>query len=180
MLAPGAAFGECGAMMTLAKTLLTFPNQTATDCAGLAASLAAVLLPGDAVLLSGPVGAGKTHFARALIQTWLAEAGLAEDVPSPTFTLVQTYTRPGGAIWHADLYRLSTGYELLELGLDEAFDAAICLVEWPDRLGSATPPRHIALHLDQGITDDLRDLQFQFTGDGWAAAQTALANVYGG
>ena len=102
------------------------------DTARLGRWLAGILSPGDTLLLSGPVGAGKTHLARALIR---AATGSDEDVPSPSFTLVQTYAAPGFDIWHADLYRLSQPEEVVELGLDEAFGRAICLVEWPDRLG---------------------------------------------
>ena len=93
------------------------------------------LQAGDCLLLEGQIGAGKSHFARAFIQ---ARLGRAEDVPSPTFTLVQTY-QADIEIWHADLYRLSHPDEVLELGLEEAFDSAICLIEWPDRLGSLLP-----------------------------------------
>ncbi|KFE35225.1 tRNA (adenosine(37)-N6)-threonylcarbamoyltransferase complex ATPase subunit type 1 TsaE [Thioclava atlantica] len=101
--------------------------------------------PGDVILLEGPIGAGKTHFARALIQ---ARLGRAEDVPSPTFTLVQTY-EADCEIWHADLYRLTHPDEVLELGLDHAFDTAICLIEWPDRLGSAVPDGALRLRFFQ-------------------------------
>jgi tRNA threonylcarbamoyladenosine biosynthesis protein TsaE len=96
---------------------------------------AARLRAGDCLLLEGQIGAGKSHFARAFIQ---ARLGRAEDVPSPTFTLVQSY-QADLEIWHADLYRLHHPDEVLELGLDEAFDTAICLIEWPDRLGSLLP-----------------------------------------
>ena len=108
----------------------------------LARQIGARLRPGSVLLLEGPVGAGKTHFARALIQSLLEEP---EDVPSPTFTLVQTYDSRKGEIWHADLYRLSSPDEVVELGLDEAFETAIVLVEWPDRLGDLAPAD--ALHL---------------------------------
>lgn len=101
--------------------------------AALARMLAATTRPGQTILLDGPVGAGKTHFARAFIRARQGDA--AEDVPSPTFTLVQTYDDPQGTeIWHADLYRLTDPSELAELGLDEALTDAICLIEWPDRL----------------------------------------------
>ncbi|WP_102223907.1 tRNA (adenosine(37)-N6)-threonylcarbamoyltransferase complex ATPase subunit type 1 TsaE [Acidimangrovimonas sediminis] len=130
------------------KQHLALPSPEAT--AALARRLAPALKPGDVLLLEGPIGAGKTHFARALIQALLAEP---EDVPSPTFTLVQTYeTADGAEIWHADLYRLTDPSEVMELGLDAAFDSAICLVEWPDRLGEEAPED--ALHLTFSGTED--------------------------
>lgn len=122
------------------------PDEDATG--RLAARLAAILCPGDVLLLSGPIGAGKTAFARALIRA--AMSNPAEDVPSPTFTLVQTYPTPRGEIWHADLYRLSHPDEAVELGLADAFDSAICLVEWPDRLGDLAPPTALALAFSAG------------------------------
>ena len=91
-----------------------------------AQNLAPLLNPGDTILLRGGLGAGKTHFARGIIQARLAAIGLAEDVPSPTFTLVQTYDIEETEIWHADLYRLSGPDEIFELGLDEAIETAIC------------------------------------------------------
>lgn len=100
---------------------------------------------GDTLLLTGAIGAGKTHLARALIQHRLTAAGVNEDVPSPTFTLVQIYAADGLEIWHADLYRLAHPQEVVELGLDDAFATALCLVEWPDRLGDLRPAG--ALHL---------------------------------
>ncbi len=109
----------------------------------LAQRLAPLLVVGDTVLLDGPIGAGKTHFCRSLIQTRL---GQAEDVPSPTFTLVQTY-QADVAIWHADLYRLTHPDEAQELGLEDAYVTAICLVEWPDRLGQHLPSDPIRISL---------------------------------
>jgi tRNA threonylcarbamoyladenosine biosynthesis protein TsaE len=113
----------------------------ADETARLGAWFSLRLSAGDCLLLDGPIGAGKSHFARSLIQTRL---GRAEDVPSPTFTLVQTYAADV-EIWHADLYRLSHPDEVFELGLESAFDTAICLVEWPDRLGKAAPQRAFRL-----------------------------------
>ena len=107
--------------------------------ANAARRLAPCLRAGDCVLLSGSLGTGKTHFARALIQSRMADLGKVEDVPSPTFTLVQTYDLGDVEIWHADLYRLSDPFEVVELGLEEAFCSAIALVEWPERLGDMAP-----------------------------------------
>lgn len=100
---------------------------------GLARKLAAAVPAGSLIALTGDLGAGKSTLARAFIRARL-EDDMAE-VPSPTFTLVQTYDCDDGVeIWHADLYRLTDPEEAYELGLDEARDEAICLIEWPDRM----------------------------------------------
>lgn len=108
------------------------------------AALGLFLRPGMTVLLEGPVGAGKSHIARAAIR---ALAGAEIEVPSPSFTLVQTYDTPAGEVWHADLYRLTGPDEVSELGLAEAMETAITLVEWPDRLGDLAPARALRLAL---------------------------------
>ncbi|MDH3262872.1 MAG: tRNA (adenosine(37)-N6)-threonylcarbamoyltransferase complex ATPase subunit type 1 TsaE [Paracoccaceae bacterium] len=124
-----------------------------------AEALAPRLGAGDVLLLEGPIGAGKTAFARALIAARLAAAGApAEDIPSPTFTLVQTYLAGPLEIWHADLYRLSHPDEAAELGLEEAFATALCLVEWPDRLGPAAPPEALRLAFAADPAEDVRHL----------------------
>ncbi|WP_421788455.1 tRNA (adenosine(37)-N6)-threonylcarbamoyltransferase complex ATPase subunit type 1 TsaE [Hyphobacterium sp.] len=121
---------------------ILLPDPAATEALG--ARLGAVLAPGDIVLLHGDLGAGKTTLARGLISA-LCDV---EEVPSPTYTLMQHYdTRSGDWLVHADLYRIEDEAELAELGLDEAFDNAICLIEWPDRLGAYAPERRIDLHL---------------------------------
>jgi tRNA threonylcarbamoyladenosine biosynthesis protein TsaE len=120
----------------MARTLFEFPLADEDATAALAAQIAARLQAGDTLLLEGEIGAGKSAFARALIR---ARLGRMEDVPSPTFTIVQTYEDQAADIWHCDLYRLTHPDEALELGLDEAFESAICLIEWPDRLGDAAP-----------------------------------------
>lgn len=129
---------------------LRLPDAAATDRVG--AALGRALRPGDAVLLEGPLGAGKSALARAAIRARLADAGRDEEAPSPTYTLVQTYEAPRGDIWHADLYRLSNPDEALELGLAEAFADAICLIEWPDRLADLTPPDALTVQLS--VTGD--------------------------
>ena len=141
--------------------------------AALARWIAPQLAMGDCLLLPGPIGAGKTHFARALIRHLLAAQGLAEEVPSPTFTLVQTYQAGALEIWHCDLYRLSSPHEALELGLDDAFQTALCLVEWPDRLGSLTPEGALTLRLDP-LADDSRALTASATAPRWHPLLAAL------
>jgi N-acetylmuramate 1-kinase len=113
------------------------------DTSRLARVLAPRLRAGDTILLEGPIGAGKSHLCRAIIRSRL---GRDEEVPSPTFTLVQTY-EDDPDIWHADLYRLTHPDEARELGLEEAFETAICLVEWPDRLGRYVPLGAIRIRL---------------------------------
>lgn len=115
--------------------------------AAFAAQIAPLCQGGDTLLLSGEIGAGKSAFARGFIR---AKLGRMEEVPSPTFTLVQTYESPTDEIWHCDLYRLTHPDEALELGLDEAFETAICLIEWPDRLGDATPENALSLAFTAG------------------------------
>ena len=142
--------------------ILQSPDETAS----LAQRIAPVLRPGDTILLSGGIGAGKTHFARALIQKRLA---VPEDVPSPTFTLVQTYETGTGEIWHADLYRLDGPQSIDELGLAEAFDTAICLVEWPDRLGDLAPEQALFVAFESGPVDEARSLEFTWTDPRWTS-----------
>jgi len=139
---------------------LTSPDATC----GLAQALARHLGPGDVLLLSGPVGAGKSHFARCLIRA-LTTPG--EEVPSPTFTLVQTYPAPAADIWHADLYRLTDPTELVELGLAEAFETAIALVEWPDRLADMAPASALHLEFAHGTAPDTRHLALRWSDPRW-------------
>jgi tRNA threonylcarbamoyl adenosine modification protein YjeE len=122
---------------------MKLPAEIRTDSeeqtARFAADLAPLLHPGDAVLLRGPLGGGKTVFARALIRALTGEPNL--EVPSPTFTLVQPYDTPKGPLSHFDLYRLKSSDEIFELGWDDAL-LGITLVEWPERIDSGLfPPR---------------------------------------
>lgn len=122
--------------------VIYLPDPQASD--HFAAWLAPRLRAGDVLLLSGQIGAGKSHLARALIRNRL---GRMEEVPSPTFTLVQCYDDGNTEIWHADLYRLTHPDEVMELGLIDAFETGICLVEWPDRLGPHAPADALRLSL---------------------------------
>lgn len=110
------------------------------------ARLAAVAQVGDIIALSGDLGAGKTTLARGLLRG----LGLEGEAPSPTFTIVQTYEPPEMRlpVWHCDLYRLDDPEEAIELGLEEAFETALVLIEWPERLGPYLPAQALRLRLD--------------------------------
>ena len=125
--------------------------------ARLGAAVAAELKPGDVVCLSGPLGAGKSSLARGLIR---ALTSPDEDVPSPTFTLVQLYEgRPSLA--HFDLYRLTSPEEAFELGLDEALEDGAAVIEWPQRLEGRLPPDRLDI-----------EIAFDETGEGRRARLT--------
>ncbi|MFM2043594.1 MAG: hypothetical protein RLY86_2170 [Pseudomonadota bacterium] len=133
--------------------------------AALAAGVGAVLRPRDVVTLAGDLGAGKTAFCRALIRHLSGDP--AAEVPSPTFTLVQTYDLPALSLWHFDLYRLSGPEEVEELGWEEVRADGVALVEWPDRLGPLLPADRLDLHLTVTGPDSRRAI---LTGHGnWAA-----------
>lgn len=144
--------------------ILTLPDLAATEA--LAARAARLARPGDALLLEGPLGAGKSAFARAFLRAASGDAGL--EVPSPSFTLVQAYDLPAGTAHHFDLYRLSGPDELEELGWEEARDG-IVLVEWPQRLEYLAPPGALRLSLAPG-EGDARTA----TLTGWGARLAAL------
>src|ERR1700728_4990831 len=115
---------------------VNLPNEHAT--ARFAADIACALEPGDLVTLSGDLGAGKTTFARALIRYLAGDETV--DVPSPTFTFLQTYGLPRFSLVHADLYRVTGTADLAELGFDDLPDRAVVLLEWPDRAAGFLPP----------------------------------------
>lgn len=152
-------------MMTY-PTTISLPSALDTDALG--QSLAHYAKPGDCILLRGDIGAGKSALARAFIRQLL---GPDTEVPSPTFTLVQTYTRSDGDIWHADLYRLHDTQEAMELGLIDAFETSICLVEWPEILGDLVPEN--ALDIFMEARADHHRATLTFTKD-WASRLKAL------
>lgn len=147
---------------------LPLPDEAATG--RLARRLGAVLRTGDLVALRGDLGAGKTALCRALIR------GVTDpdaEVPSPTFTLVQTYDTGIGPLWHFDLYRLSGPDEVYELGWDDARADAVALVEWPDRLGPLLPADRVEVSLAHDGPDARRAT---LTGHGALAARVAAAD----
>lgn len=118
----------------------------------LAAAIAAVVRTGDVIGLTGDLGSGKTVFARAFIQS----LGGAEEVPSPTFTLVQFYDLPDFTLYHFDLYRIENAEEVIELGMEDAFAEGVSLIEWPDRMGAYLPWERLDITLRQGAAEDSR------------------------
>jgi tRNA threonylcarbamoyladenosine biosynthesis protein TsaE len=147
---------------------LTLPDLAATE--RLAARAAALARPGDALLLEGPLGAGKSAFCRAFLRAAAGDPAL--EVPSPSFTLVQGYALPQGAAFHYDLYRLSGPEELEELGWEESRDG-IVLVEWPDRLGWLTPETALRIALRPDDAGEARQARLS----GWGARLAALAGM---
>ncbi len=110
----------------------------------LARQIALRLHSGVSLCLWGDLGAGKTSFARQILKT--LDPSL-DDIPSPTFTIVQHYSTMAGEIWHCDFYRLKQAEEIFELGMDEAFHTGICLIEWPEKVGPHLPENRIDLHI---------------------------------
>jgi tRNA threonylcarbamoyladenosine biosynthesis protein TsaE len=143
------------------------PDLAATSA--LAAAVARLIRPGDAILLEGPLGAGKTTFARAFLRAAAADPAL--EVPSPTYTLVQSYETPQGTVHHFDLWRLDGPAALAELGWDDA-SADIVLVEWPDRLGALRPADALTIELAADPADQDRR---EATLTGWPRRIEALA-----
>ncbi|MBL4719990.1 MAG: tRNA (adenosine(37)-N6)-threonylcarbamoyltransferase complex ATPase subunit type 1 TsaE [Alphaproteobacteria bacterium] len=121
--------------------------------AHLAERLAQCLRFGDIVALQGPLGVGKTTFARALIR---ALGWTESEIPSPTFTLVQQYDLADFSLWHFDLYRLEDAEDAFELGIEEAFSEGVSLIEWPDRLGRYLPGTRLDVLFSFAESDDAR------------------------
>ena len=131
------------------------PSRTAT--ARLAGMLAGIARTGDVIGLAGTLGTGKTTFARDFINARADRAGLGPvEVPSPTFTLAQSYDIGTVAIHHFDLYRLEAADDALELGIEEGWADGIALIEWPERLGPLLPSRTLVVTFELGAAPEAR------------------------
>ena len=150
--------------------VIELPDEAATS--GLAARLAALARAGDVIALKGELGAGKTSFARAFIRA----RGGSEEVPSPTFTLVQLYELGDATIWHFDGYRLRDPEEAWELGIEEAFHDGISLVEWPERFGPLLPARRLQITLSEGSVPEARHAVID-PGVDWATRLAGLTTA---
>ena len=145
---------------------------TAEETDAIGRALAAALAPGDIVALHGPLGAGKSHLARAVIRARLGDP--EAEVPSPSYTLVNIYEAEEGEIWHADLYRVDAD-ELEEIGLADAPADALVLVEWAERW-PALPTRRLDIRLEFAPAGG-RTLIVTPHGPGWAAALERLGTL---
>lgn len=144
--------------------VVTVPDSNAT--ALLARNLSQVTSKGDVIGLKGGLGSGKTTFARAFIKAWEASH---EEIPSPTYTLVQVYEGGPVDIWHFDLYRMAVPEDAFELGIDEAFADGITLIEWPERLGHLLPDDRLEILIETGFGQGSEVRTFKLTGFGrWA------------
>src|SRR2546423_1193377 len=144
---------------------IVLANEQATR--RLAVDAASILKAGDLVTLSGDLGAGKTGFARALIRHLAGDEAL--DVPSPTFTLVQTYALPRFTVVHADLYRVTHTGELAELGIDEAAENAVVLLEWPERAEDVLPANRLDIAFTLAAHLGANQRNAEITGHGMLA-----------
>ncbi|MBT3307121.1 MAG: tRNA (adenosine(37)-N6)-threonylcarbamoyltransferase complex ATPase subunit type 1 TsaE [Alphaproteobacteria bacterium] len=153
-------------------------NEAAT--VALAGQVSAIAIPGDTVALFGTLGSGKTVFARAFIN---ARCEISEDVPSPTFTLVQTYEFPAPdgpvPVYHFDLYRIEDLAEIEELGMEDALIDGIALIEWPERLEGRLPANRLEVALGQGDGTDQRSAELNGHGSWGPRIDTLAEKVVG-
>ncbi|MEM9877644.1 MAG: tRNA (adenosine(37)-N6)-threonylcarbamoyltransferase complex ATPase subunit type 1 TsaE [Pseudomonadota bacterium] len=138
----------------MATRSMTLANQKATEA--LAGQLAKLTSPPCTLCLDGPLGVGKSVFARAFLRAY----GITGDIPSPTFTLVQTYSVADITLWHVDAYRLETPDEALQFGLLDAFDHAIVLLEWPGKIAQVLPDDRIDIFIQRGQEGHQRVIDF--------------------
>lgn len=162
------------------------------------AAIASVLVPGDVVLLAGPLGAGKTQLAKGIAEG----LGVEETVVSPTFTIAREYSgsRDGIRLLHVDVYRLDQAQEVLDLGLEDlAISAAgeldaVTVVEWGDAVEGLFPAEHLLVRLELGgpdepdtssdaisdnISDNIRTLRFEPSGASWSDRAKLVADAVG-
>ncbi len=138
--------------------MISIKTFTQQETINLARSIANHLKAGDCLAFFGDLGTGKSVFSRAIIQQKLGED---IHVPSPTFTLVQTYDQSHPEIWHLDLYRLDSPEDALELGIFDALQDCILLIEWAERLEDMLPPQAIHVEIKHGKQEDARIFTFK-------------------
>ena len=152
----------------------TVTSRLESETKALGQALARLLRPGDLVLLSGGLGVGKSTLVRSLIQR-LAEADI--DVPSPTFTLIESYEL-NISVHHVDLYRLEGPEQVWELGLDDLMESGAVLVEWPERAPYLAKDPHLSVRFEHGA-DDSRVVTLTASGAGWLDRHADLDDLAG-
>ena len=125
------------------EAVYSYLSKTEADTVSLGQRVAKIAQKGDIFALEGTLGMGKSVFCRAFIQSLVGNT----EVPSPTFTLLQTYDAPDFEIYHFDLYRLKDPDEIFELGMEEAMYQGVCLIEWPEKMGGYLPRRAITVQI---------------------------------
>lgn len=148
----------------------TFPIETEKDTLTLGGDLARVAHAGEIVTLSGPLGAGKTVFARGFITE---RVGSGTEVASPTFTLAHVYDSVAPPIWHFDFYRIETPQDIEELGLDEALAGGISVIEWPERAMTLLPSERLDIVLSSDVETGVRTATLSASPQ-WASRVDAL------
>jgi tRNA threonylcarbamoyl adenosine modification protein YjeE len=138
---------------------MNFTTSSEAETVKVATDFAKTLTLKDIVLLKGDLGMGKSVFSRAVIRALSGNMDL--NVPSPTFTLIQTYNTELGEVYHFDLYRLKSPEELYEIGWEDALSSGILLVEWPERLGYLTPKTAISVTIQSGKTPESRSITIE-------------------
>ena len=151
----------------------TFSDQTAVE--RFACELAGRLDAGDTLVFRGEIGAGKSVFCRSIISTLLPEP---EDIPSPTFTIIQTYDTPNFEIWHCDLYRLTDISQTDELGVEMGYETALCLIEWPEILDTTVPDSALDIKIEEGEQENERHITFSGNGDKWINRLKGLCDAF--
>ncbi len=149
-------------MSELQHKLQFFPKSE-IETGELALKLAEIAEPKDVIALIGDLGAGKTVFARSFITAMTSDV----EVPSPTFTLVQVYEGPMTNVYHFDLFRIGHSDEIFELGLEDAINDGISLIEWPDRMGPYLPNERLEIILSSGEDTNTRNISYCGYGDKW-------------
>ena len=143
-------------------------SQSAQNILAIASKISGKLKAGDIILLKGSLGVGKTYFARNLIVETLKFNKIWDEVPSPSFSLIQIYDTLNPKVCHVDLYRISFLSELEELGLEDLYDDFITLIEWPERLGNRLPSRFLEIEFSFSTRgEDKRNLAILFEGSNW-------------
>ncbi len=159
---------------------ISFYEVTPKKALVIARLFARLLRASDTILLFGEIGSGKSFFARGVIQSMMINQSImVEEVPSPTFTIVQTYDALFPSVWHVDLYRVSVFDEIFELDLEDGIETGICLIEWPNKLGRLIPKRNISIKFDLTEPDhNMRKIQIEFNGEGWKHISDAFIKSF--